>query len=156
MTRLQEHLRRWSTNQPLSLEDLITAEQFYQILPEGMVVWVKDRKPGNLERMAELADDYMLSRRGVGQVADSSSGRSDGNFGGRNSGGSAGSAHGRNGGRSNSGFGGSVSTQSGNGVGNGYGAGRQVTTNIKVDKRCFQCGKFGHLMYCNAMNGPLP
>jgi hypothetical protein len=60
------------------LEDLITAEQFHQILPEGMAVWVKDRKPANLERMAELADDYMLSRRGVGQVGDSSSGRSDG------------------------------------------------------------------------------
>ena len=60
MTRLQENFQRWVGSQEMSVEDLMVAEQFYQVVPEAMAVWVKDRKPSSLHQMAELADDYML------------------------------------------------------------------------------------------------
>ena len=50
----------------MSAEDVMIAEQFYQSVPEALAVWVRDRKPSSLKQMAELADDYMLSRKGVG------------------------------------------------------------------------------------------
>ena len=52
----------------MSVADLVVAEQFYAVVPEEMAVRIKDRKPDSLERMAELADDYMLSRKGVGSA----------------------------------------------------------------------------------------
>lgn len=52
----------------MGLEDLMIAEQFYQSLPDGLAVWLKDRKPASLKHMAELADDYMLSRKGLSTV----------------------------------------------------------------------------------------
>jgi hypothetical protein len=68
MTRLQEYFQRWIKGQEMGLEDLMIAEQFYQSLPDGLAVWLKDRKPASLKYMAELADDYMLSRKGTSTV----------------------------------------------------------------------------------------
>ena len=57
--------QRWSGNQRMSVTDLVVAEQFYAVVSEEMAVWIKDGKPDSLERTAELANDYMLSGKGV-------------------------------------------------------------------------------------------
>ena len=98
------------------------AEQFYQSLPDRLAVWLKDRKPVSLKQMAELADDYMLPRKGTSTVQQADKSTKD-----------------------------SLAGEPGLGyfkdtVSSGRNGARS-TTNFRGEKRCFQCGRYGHLMY---------
>ena len=39
--------------------DAVIKEQFMEVLPEGVRVWVKERKPDSSEAAGCLAEDYM-------------------------------------------------------------------------------------------------
>ena len=138
----------------------MVAEQYYAVLPEGMAVWVKDRKPDSLGRMAELADDYALSRKGAVSGVESGEGRgfsvwkSESRQKGSSSNGKGGRVAGGNGIKSSfdgsgsrNGYGGSGSRSGFSGNGSMSEGGRQVVTNTRGDKKCYQCGCYGHLMY---------
>ena len=38
-------------------------EQFVEVLPEDVKVWVKERKPGTSEEAGRLAEDYRQARK---------------------------------------------------------------------------------------------
>ena len=124
MTRLKENYQRWVQNQEMPMEDLMVAEQFYQSVPEDIAVWVRDRKPTSLEQIAELADHYMLSRKGLSVARDSEQPKGQSNKD------SWKSAHNRE------------KVQTSSGV-----TGQRSSTNVRGDKKCYQCGRYGHLMY---------
>ena len=102
----------------------MVAEQFYQSVPEDIAVWVRDCKPTSLEQIAELADHYMLSRKGLSIARDSEQPKGQSNKD------SWKSAHNRE------------KVQPSSGV-----TGQRLSTNVRGDKKCYQCGRYGHLMY---------
>ena len=127
MTRLKESFQRWTKNQVMQVEDLMIAEQFYQAIPEHVAVWLKDRKPATLEDMACLADDYFLSRSRTSQPAQQSI---PGNA------------------TAQTTKPPSNRTNGGRGHWNDFnGRNQRTSTNASGDKRCYQCGKYGHLMF---------
>lgn len=132
MDRLQDHFRRWIKNQTMPLEDVMVMEQFLQGVPEDLRVWLKEKKPESLQGAAELADDYVLVRRGEGRSHNPAAAKGspwpapppsrpapemDNR------------APPRNPTWSNPAF-----------------TGRS-RTNTRGDKRCYHCGKYGHLMF---------
>ena len=43
--------------------DALVKEQFVEVLPEDVKVWVKERKPGTSEEARRLAEDYGQARK---------------------------------------------------------------------------------------------
>ena len=90
-------------------------------------MWLRERKPQSAQQLAELADDYSLARHGTGETTSvkdvvSSPGSS----------------------KSRESFKGP--TQSKPPSKSHLDSGRSQT-NSRGEKQCFQCGKWGHLMY---------
>lgn len=101
---------------------------------EDLRVWLKERKPESLQQGMELADDYTLAQ-GTGRSA------------GRKSQAAGPPATGSTGGRADAS---KPSFQPRAPVMEGC-----TQTNSKGEKRCFQCGKHGHLMFnCSSKSVP--
>jgi len=49
-------------SQSVSLEELVTIEQFISGVTEDLQIWLHERKPTSLRQAATLADDYALAR----------------------------------------------------------------------------------------------
>ena len=132
--RLHDHFTRWTKEQRMPIEELMVLDQFLAGVPEDLRVWLKERKPESLQRAMELADDYTLAR-GTGrsairksQVADPPAASSPG---GRTD-------------TSKPPFQPRAPVMEG-----------RTQTNSKGERRCFQCGKYGHLMFnCPSRNAP--
>ena len=90
-----------------------------------------ERKPPSAQKLAELADDYTLARRGNNS---SSSGQSRYYGSGPNRGSKLDTASGQ------------TSTQD-KAANRTYPDVGRCQTNFRGERRCFQCGKWGHLMY---------
>ena len=61
--RLRDHFKRWTKAKPgVTIEELMMIDQFLQFVPEELAVWLMERKPQTLEKVAELADEYTLVR----------------------------------------------------------------------------------------------
>ena len=97
----------------------MTMEQFYHLVPEVLAVWMRDRKSSCLQQMTELADDYMLSCKGMGSEGTTVIERPAEN----------------------------TSKETGRQVSDGCTVsasgsvpGQRATTNVQGDKRCYQCG----------------
>ena len=43
--------------------DVIVKEQFIEVLPEEVRVWVKERKPSTIQEAGRLAEDYRQARK---------------------------------------------------------------------------------------------
>ena len=65
--RLREHFSRWSKDRDIPLEELVLLEQFMGGLPEGLAVWLREKKPNFLQEAAEMADDYVTARKAEGR-----------------------------------------------------------------------------------------
>ena len=127
--RLGDHFIRWTASQSIPLEELIMLEQFLAGVPEDHRIWFRERKPTSLRQAATLADDHVLAQRGCQR----NSGRpvlpptsSTGN--------TCPSDNAAN------------NDQRDRPPNNSNRNGRSQT-NSRGDKKCFQCGKFCHLMY---------
>ena len=132
--RLGDHFSRWVTSQSIGLdsEELVKIEQFISGVPEDLRIWLRERKPESLRRAVSLADDYALAHKSNLRV---------------------------NPGRPTVPSPTNSSRQQESSDNNGQGQSQQShptnnlnrngrsQTNARGDKRCFQCGKFGHLMY---------
>ena len=104
-------------------------EQFLARVPEDLLIWLRKRKPTSLRQATTLVDDHALARRGCQ----------------RNSGrpvlpptSSTGNTRPSNNAANND--------QRDRPPNNSNCNGRNQT-NSRGNKKCFQCGKFGHLMY---------
>ena len=127
--RLNDHFKRWVASQSIALEELVTIEQFLVGLPEDLRIWLRERKPTSLRQAATLADDYALARRSSQKFNSSKKMLPP-------------VSH--------------VCSQETLPTGQGWDrrpnhSGKndngRSQTNWRGDKKCFQCGKFGHLMY---------
>ena len=131
--RLGDHFVRWTDSQSIPLKELIMLEQFLTGVPEDLRIWLRERKPASLRQAATLADDYALARkscqRNPGRPIPfpmSSSSASN----------TRPPEDSANGDRRDR-----LLTRSNSNHN------RRSQTNNLGDKKCFQCGKFGHLMY---------
>ena len=131
--RLGDHFSRWVASQSIEIEKLVKKiEQFISDVPEDLRIWLRERKPESWRRAASLADDYALARKSNQRV---------------------------NPGRPTVPSPTNSSRQQESSANNGQGQSQQSRptnnlnrngrsqTNARGDKRCFQCGKFGHLVY---------
>ena len=110
-------------------------------LHEDLRIWLRERKPNSLRQAAALADDYALARKSSQKtnpgrpIVPTTP--------------SMNSARQQEGPVVNS----QGQSQHSRPLNNLNRTGRSQT-NVRGDKRCFQCGKFGHLMYsCPEMQG---
>ena len=107
-------------------------EQFISGVPEDLRIWLRDRKPESLHQAASLADGYALAHKSNQRVNP-----------GRPTVPSPTNSSRQQESPANNGQGQSQQSRSINNLNqNG-----RSQTNARGDKRCFQCGKFGHLMY---------
>ena len=132
--RLFDHFTRWTKEQKMPVEELMVLDQFLAGVPEDLRVWLKERKPESLRQAMELADNYTLAR-GTGRSAGRKSQAADlptaGSTGGRAD-------------TSKPPFQPRAPVMEG-----------RTQTNSKGERRCFQCGKYGHLMF-NCPNKSVP
>ena len=127
-SRLKDHFTQWTKDQPMAVKELMVLDQFLYGVPEDLRVWLKERRPGSLQQAMKLADDYALARGGGRPTQQRSSGRGT-----------------------------PPVTQS---VGKPVedkapqaaqsqlptlGGLERSRTNSRGEKRCFQCGTFGHI-----------
>ena len=121
--RLSDHFHRWTKDQKMTVEELMVLDQFLAGVPEELRVWLKERKPESLKQAAELADDYSLARsRSTPQKPVLT--------------GAAKLPHNDQS---------QTSHLPPGPLPKPLEVGRSQT-NWRGDKRCFQCGKFGHLL----------
>ena len=127
--RLGDHFTRWTDSQSIPLKELIMLEQFLTGVPEDLRIWLCERKPTSLRQAATLADDHALARkssqRNSGRpipfpMSPASNTRLLEN---------------------------SANSNQRDRLLNNSNSNRRSQTNNQGDKKCFQCGKFGHLMY---------
>ena len=58
---LRDHFKRWTKAKPgVTIEELMMIDQFLHFVPEELAVWLMERKPQTLKKVAELADEYTL------------------------------------------------------------------------------------------------
>ncbi|XP_065889411.1 uncharacterized protein [Dysidea avara] len=129
--RLRDHFTRWTKNQSISLEELIMLEQFLQGMPDGLRVWLRERKPESLRQAAVLADSYVLARKPEPQFKQDKS-HSIERF------------HHDSHGQSNEFTKEKIDDSQ---------AHQRSITNSKGDKKCYHCGKFVHLTYSCPVRG---
>ena len=63
MVRLEERFDKWTKGQSMYVREIVILEQFTQSVPEGLRVWLRERKPGSVKEAAEMVDDYVLARK---------------------------------------------------------------------------------------------
>lgn len=61
--RTTDHFDKWMKDQVLTVREVIIKEQLLRGMPEGMAVWLKERKPKSLDEFGQLADEYALARK---------------------------------------------------------------------------------------------
>ena len=122
--RLGDHFTRWVASQSIALEELMMLEQFLTGVPEDLQIWLRERKPTSLRQAATLADDYALARKSGHRATATNSTRP----------------------QENPAIGNQGQPQRDRPLNNSIRHERSQT-NTRGDKKCFQCGKFGHLMY---------
>ena len=126
--RLTDHFARWTKDSKMSLAELMVLDQFLAAVPEDLRVWLKEQRPESLRKAMGLADDYALARGSGGAMSrrppavDSPVPPPGGNR--------------REGGRMILGHQPRDTPMS-----------ERSQTNARGEKRCFQCGRYGHLMY---------
>ena len=128
--RSTDHFDKWMKDQEMSLREVIIMEQVLMGVPEDMAVWLKERKPKSLDELGTLADDYVLARRseGVRPLRPTAPGLRQGP------------------GRANA----FVKEEQPRPSAEG----RRVQVNTRGDKRCYICGRWGHLSYSCPNRGP--
>ena len=47
----------------MDLEEMVLTEQFMQMVPDDLRVWLKERKPESQRKATELTDDFVQVRR---------------------------------------------------------------------------------------------
>ena len=127
--RLNDHFKRWVASQSIALEELVTIEQFLVGVPEDLRIWLREKKPNSLRQAATLADDYALAIRSSQKSNPSKPMLPP-------------VSHVRSQETLPMGQGRDRPPSSSNKTDTG-----RSQTNWRGDKKCFQCGKFGHLMY---------
>lgn len=68
--RLRNMCEKWletkgALNNPKVILEEILLEQFFNVLSDGLKVWIRDRMPKSLDEASRLADQYVASREGV-------------------------------------------------------------------------------------------
>ena len=126
--RLRDHFRRWTKDQEMSLEELMILDQFIHGVLEELGIWLRERKPKSLQEAMKMAHDYTLARRGNKAGSRKPFSNADGGV----------SSDGRMDGRASY----PVTPQRAFQPEEG-----RSRTNLRGDKRCFQCGRWGNLMY---------
>ena len=121
--RLRDRFAKWKRDREISVEKMILLEQFIAGVPEGLAIALKEKEPKSLTEAAELADTYALARE-------------DGGKGGAKETTPLGTAP-----RANK-----QESRRVEPSGPGEQKGRDQT-NQRGEKRCFQCNRFGHMMY---------
>ena len=121
--RLRDHFHRWIKDQKMMVEELMVLDQFLAGVPEELRVWLKERKPESLKQAAELADDYSLARSRSTLQRPMQTGAAKLPHQDRSQ----------------------TSHPPPGPLPKPLEVGRSQT-NWRGDKRCFQCGKFGHLL----------
>ena len=132
MDRLKDHFSRWTKEQTMPVTEVVILEQFLQCVPEDLRVWLRERKPESLAQAAELADDFVLARKGEGRLPP----RKGPWTGPVTDGARPEQGKGSYTPRSSERLGPSTHFQEG-----------RPRTNASGDKRCYQCGKYGHFFY---------
>ena len=135
--RITDYFDKWMKDHKLAVRDVMIMEQVLTNIPTEMAVWLKEHKPGSLDELSRLADEYALARKGeaekmvglanppgpVKALGPLQMGRSVGN-----------------------------KPESSRGRGEGHShyppvdKGR-TQVNLRGDKRCYHCGQWGHLRY---------
>ena len=121
--RLRDRFAKWKKDREISVEEMILLEQFIAGVPEGLAIWIKEKEPKSLTEAAELADTYALARedgvKGTQKVTTplGTAPRGD---------------------RQEPRWVESSSPTEQRG---------RDQTNQQGEKRCFQCNRFGHMMY---------
>ena len=133
--READHFDKWAKDQKMSHRDMIITEQILLGVSDDLTIWLRERRPDSLDELGRLADDYLLARRGESKNAfrrpilpmQTNQGPPR-------------AVPGTTNGRPQSYAGGH--RQQGPALDGG-----RSRTNYRGEKQCFQCGKFGHLMY---------
>ena len=122
--RTTDYFDRWMKDQKLTVREVVIMEQILLGVPEEMVVWLKERKPESLEQLGKLADDYVLARKseGVRSPRPTAPGFYKVEAGNPPS---------------------QVREERRRPVANG----ERTQVNFRGDKRCYSCGRWGHLSY---------
>ena len=130
--RIGDHFSRWVASQSIELEELVKFEQFISGVPEDLRIWLCEGKPESLSQVASLADDYAMARKSnqrinLGRPTVPSPTKSNCQ-------------------QESSAANGQGQSQQSRPTNNLNRNGRSQT-NARGDKKCFQYGKCGHLMY---------
>ena len=123
---LGDHFVRWTDSQSIPLKELIMLEQVLTGVPEDLRIWLRERKPASLHQAATLARKSCQRNPGRPIPFPMSSSSASNRRPPEDS---------ANGDRRDR-----LLTQSNSNH-------NRSQTNNLGDKKCFQCGKFGHLMY---------
>ena len=128
--RTTDHFDRWMKDQEMTVREAIIVEQVFMGVPEEMAVWLKEQKPKSLEELGKLADNYALARKseGVRPLGPTAPGL-------KRCPGKRYAPMKEERPRPNA-------------------EGRRVQVNTRGDKRCYICGRWGHLSYSCPNRGP--
>lgn len=61
--RSRDLYTRWRESDTMDLEEMMLTEQFVQMVPDDLCVWLKERKPESHRKAAELTDEFVPARR---------------------------------------------------------------------------------------------
>ena len=128
--RTTDHFDRWMKDQEMTVREAIIVEQVFMGVPEEMAVWLKEQKPKSLEELGKLADNYALARKseGVRPLGPTAPGLKR--------------------------CPGKLYAPAKEERPHPNAEGRRVQVNTRGDKRCYICGRWGHLSYSCPNRGP--
>ena len=131
--RLRDLFCKWAQPNKSTVEEvteLMVMEQLVANMPLELQVWVRERKPKTVKETGEIADDYVLARKGTVQEKRCHKCGQKGHLAGScpTAGNSAGGVDRRRDGS------GSTTAQKGSGF-----------PRMKAEPRCYQCGQLGHI-----------
>ena len=131
--RLRDLFCKWAQPNKSTVEEvteLMAMEQLVANMPLELQVWVRERKPKTVKETGEIADDYVLARKGTVQEKRCHKCGQKGHLAGScpTAGNSAGGVDRRRDGS------GSTTAQKGGGF-----------PRMKAEPRCYQCGQLGHI-----------
>jgi len=132
--RSQDLYNKWKEASSISTDEMILIEHFMQSVTEDLRVWLKERKPDSLAKAAELADDYVLARKGEHRVPSTRPSRLNNP--------SAPDTSSQGDDKASSGSNPKNETES---TYNQLSKSDKV--NVRGEKQCYNCKRYGHLMY---------
>lgn len=135
--RVADLFDKWVKDSKMDLRELLITEQVLSQVSPEMGIWLKERKPESLEQLSRLADEYT-------QVRGGENGRQKGRRDTDSKKSGDGSPHQNRGYQGNQGHrngGVSQHLHTTKGGTSGY----HSQTNMRGEKRCYLCGKWGHL-----------